>query len=192
MTERINNIGERIKKHRVNLGLTMEQLGKEIGTSKGTVNNWEKNRNLPDRDNAIKLANVFSITVDELLYGSVEEIVESIISKYCLENGVLVDSEALTETIRHYKFLNLDQIKDVGVIDIYSLNKMKAFKKFNLEELLIHLTKLKFELFDRDDLKLDKQKVLDFHDAIDVMIENIESNMTEDEINAFIDKIDKL
>lgn len=51
-------IGERIREIRINLGETMEQFGKRFNTSKGTVNNWEKGRNFPNRENLKKIADL--------------------------------------------------------------------------------------------------------------------------------------
>lgn len=49
-------LGEQIKVIRVTLGETMEQFGKRFNTSKGTVNNWEKGRNAPNKANLKKIA----------------------------------------------------------------------------------------------------------------------------------------
>lgn len=62
-------VGQRIKTIRTNQGKTMEDFGKLFLTSKGTVNNWEKGRNLPNKDNLKSIADLGGITVDELLYG---------------------------------------------------------------------------------------------------------------------------
>ncbi|HEM3634300.1 TPA: helix-turn-helix transcriptional regulator [Streptococcus suis] len=51
-------LGERIKAIRVNLGETMEQFGERFDTSKGTVNNWEKGRNAPNKANLKRLADL--------------------------------------------------------------------------------------------------------------------------------------
>ncbi len=50
-------LGERIKVIRVSLGETMEQFGQRFNTSKGTVNNWEKGRNAPNKAN-LKIADL--------------------------------------------------------------------------------------------------------------------------------------
>lgn len=47
---------EEIKAIRVGLGETMEQFGQRFNTSKGTVNNWEKGRNAPNKANLKKIA----------------------------------------------------------------------------------------------------------------------------------------
>ena len=53
----VNNIevGNRIKSIRLDQGATMEEFGKAFNTSKGTVNNWEKGRNLPNKENLLKI-----------------------------------------------------------------------------------------------------------------------------------------
>lgn len=51
-------LGERIKVIRVSLGETMEQFGQRFNTSKGTVNNWEKGRNAPNKANWKKIADL--------------------------------------------------------------------------------------------------------------------------------------
>lgn len=54
-------LGERIKVIRVSLGETMEQFGQRFNTSKGTVNNWEKGRNAPNKANLKRLL-IYQIT----------------------------------------------------------------------------------------------------------------------------------
>ena len=49
------SVGSRINDIRLSLGLSMEQFGKLFNTSKGTVNNWEKGRNLPNKENLLKI-----------------------------------------------------------------------------------------------------------------------------------------
>ncbi|WP_438835456.1 helix-turn-helix domain-containing protein [Streptococcus pluranimalium] len=68
---KINNklVGERIQNIRLSLGESMDKFGKRFNTSKGTVNNWEKGRNLPNKDNLLKISYIGKISVEELLYG---------------------------------------------------------------------------------------------------------------------------
>ena len=67
----INNklVGERIQNIRLSLGESMDKFGERFNTSKGTVNNWEKGRNLPNKDNLLKISYIGKISVEELLYG---------------------------------------------------------------------------------------------------------------------------
>ncbi|HHJ7666621.1 TPA: helix-turn-helix domain-containing protein, partial [Streptococcus pyogenes] len=66
-------VGERIKQTRLSLGESMEQFGSRFNTSKGTVNNWEKGRNLPNKENLKKIADLGNKEVVELLYGNYED-----------------------------------------------------------------------------------------------------------------------
>lgn len=74
MSEEVNliklkQVGNRIKDIRISLGLTMEEFGELFYTSKGTVNNWEKGRNLPNKENLQLIAYAGKISTAELLYG---------------------------------------------------------------------------------------------------------------------------
>ena len=60
-------MNERIKAARKVLGLTMEQFGKLFNTSKGTVNNWEKGRNLPNKENLVIISEMGGQSITELL-----------------------------------------------------------------------------------------------------------------------------
>lgn len=62
-------LGDRIRDIRLELGETMEEFGARFDTSKGTINNWEKDRNKPNKTNLKAIADVGKISVDELLYG---------------------------------------------------------------------------------------------------------------------------
>ncbi|HEM3429566.1 TPA: helix-turn-helix domain-containing protein [Streptococcus suis] len=72
-------VGERIKQIRLSLGESMEKFGERFETSKGTVNNWEKGRNLPNKENLKKISELGQMTVNELLYGNVNNLIESIL-----------------------------------------------------------------------------------------------------------------
>lgn len=59
--------GERIKDIRLELGETLEQFGERFNTSKATVSNWEKGRNLPNKSNLKKIAELGGVPVKELI-----------------------------------------------------------------------------------------------------------------------------
>ena len=60
-------IGERLKKARTDNGLTQEKVAAEIGVSRQSVSNWENNRAYPDIVSVIKLSDLYSVSLDELL-----------------------------------------------------------------------------------------------------------------------------
>lgn len=60
-------IGENIQKHRKELGLSQEELGKKLLLSRQTISLWEKNQTVPTIDNLIRLKEIFGISIDEIL-----------------------------------------------------------------------------------------------------------------------------
>lgn len=60
-------LGERIKYHRKRLGMTQEQLAERMGVSAQAVSKWENNLSCPDISILPELAEVFDISLDELL-----------------------------------------------------------------------------------------------------------------------------
>lgn len=64
-----NEVGVRISNIRRNLGLSMEELGKRLDTSKGAVNNWEKGVNFPNKERLKKIADLGNVSMGYLLYG---------------------------------------------------------------------------------------------------------------------------
>ena len=61
------SIGNKIKTLRKQRGITQEQLADSIGISFQAVSKWENNQSCPDISVLPDLADVFGISVDELL-----------------------------------------------------------------------------------------------------------------------------
>lgn len=60
-------IGSRLKNARSEHGLTQEQVAEELGVSRQSISNWENNRAYPDIVSVIKLSDLYSVSLDELL-----------------------------------------------------------------------------------------------------------------------------
>lgn len=60
-------IGSRLKNARTEMGLTQEKVAEEIGVSRQSISNWENNRSYPDIVSVIKLSDLYSVSLDELL-----------------------------------------------------------------------------------------------------------------------------
>lgn len=77
MSEDINNkeVGYRIRSIRKANGMTTDTFGGIFNppASKGTVSKWENGRYLPNNERLVKIAKEGKITVDELLYGSLDD-----------------------------------------------------------------------------------------------------------------------
>ena len=61
------DVGNKIKQLRNKNRLTQAELGKKLGVTYQAISNWENGRNTPDLQILIKIAEVFNISVDELL-----------------------------------------------------------------------------------------------------------------------------
>lgn len=64
------NFSEKLKEIRKNEGLSQEQLAEKIGVSRQAITKWETGKGLPDVENIVILAEIFKITLDELLRDS--------------------------------------------------------------------------------------------------------------------------
>jgi len=62
-----NTVGSNIKRHRTKLKLTQQQLADRLSVSRQTITSYESGRTEPDIAAMEKLAEIFDITVDELI-----------------------------------------------------------------------------------------------------------------------------
>ncbi|MBO0488519.1 helix-turn-helix domain-containing protein [Vagococcus fluvialis] len=60
-------ISEMLKEKRQENQLTQEQLSEKIFVSRKTISNWETGKTTPDIDSLIRLANLFDLSLDNLL-----------------------------------------------------------------------------------------------------------------------------
>lgn len=61
------SLGEKIRKARLEAGLTQEELSELLMVSRAAVSKWETNRGLPDIENLKFIASALSVSVDYLL-----------------------------------------------------------------------------------------------------------------------------
>ena len=62
-------IGKKLKAARSKANLTQEQVAEKLFVSRQTISNWENERSYPDIVSVIKLSDLYSISLDELLKG---------------------------------------------------------------------------------------------------------------------------
>ena len=60
-------LGERIQKYRKMKGLSQEELGKLLHISRQTISKWESNQSSPDIQSWKAMADIFGISLEELL-----------------------------------------------------------------------------------------------------------------------------
>ncbi len=74
----MDQIGKNIKAYREAKGLTQEQLADQMGVTRQAVSNWENMKTQPDIDTLFRLAQIFGISVEELIYGEKRETVTNV------------------------------------------------------------------------------------------------------------------
>lgn len=62
-------VADRLCELRKNRKLSQEQLAEKIGVSRQAVSKWERGEASPDTDNLIALADVYDVSIDEILIG---------------------------------------------------------------------------------------------------------------------------
>lgn len=65
-------IGKKLKAARSRAGLTQEQAAERLFVSRQTVSNWENEKTYPDIASVVRLSDLYSISLDELLKGDAE------------------------------------------------------------------------------------------------------------------------
>ncbi|MBQ6580159.1 MAG: helix-turn-helix domain-containing protein [Oscillospiraceae bacterium] len=71
-------IGKQIKKHRTELGLSQEEFADKIFVTRQTVSNWENDKNYPDINSLVLMAEIFGVSLDSLVKGDIEKMQEEI------------------------------------------------------------------------------------------------------------------
>lgn len=64
-------IAQRLALRRRNAGLSQEALAEKLGVSRQAVSKWERSESSPDTDNLIALAQLYNLSLDDLLYAEV-------------------------------------------------------------------------------------------------------------------------
>ena len=61
------DIGAKLKKARLQAGMTQEQVAESLGVSRQTISNWETEKTYPDIISVIKLSDLYAVSLDHLL-----------------------------------------------------------------------------------------------------------------------------
>lgn len=67
-----SDLGLTLKHFRETKGLSQTNVAKSLTISRQAISRWENNRGYPDIDNLIELANLYDVSVDQLLGHSTE------------------------------------------------------------------------------------------------------------------------
>ena len=72
----MTTVGNNIKNERKKLGITQEELAEELSVTRQAVSNWENGKTEPDIETLTKIAQIFDISIDELVDGIPKKIKE--------------------------------------------------------------------------------------------------------------------
>ena len=131
-------IGKQIRKYRTEMELSQDELAEKIFVSRQTISNWENNKNYPDVKSLLLLSSLFSVSLDILVKGDLEEMKEKIKSEDIKEFNHLssIFAVLLLATILLHFFGKIG-MGIWGVIAIvafcYSLKVEKYKKKFDIQ-----------------------------------------------------------
>lgn len=74
-------IGKQIRKYRTEMELSQDELAEKIFVCRQTISNWENNKNYPDVKSLLLLSSLFSVSLDILVKGDLEEMKEKLNQK---------------------------------------------------------------------------------------------------------------
>ena len=203
------NVGLRIRQIRNSLNLTLEEFGKifssdvnnKLNAGKSNVSTWERGDSLPNKQRLEIIAKKGNMTVNELLYGSIDEFLDNnlvSILEYQTGNKVSSNEEYSIARLQFKKWLedryitleNINYIYDYidqnkaswnpWHVDIEYLNTMESIR-VNMQDSTYSLVPLIEMLTEKDRKHVSKYilKILKNYQLTDSdkkYIENIENN----------------
>lgn len=116
------DIGEKIKRARLNAKFTQEQVAETLGVSRQTISNWETEKTYPDIISVVKMSELYVISLDHLLKEEkpmssnylqyLEESTNTVKSKNKLSKLILIVSYLVIWAVSVVVFWNLTNAWD--------------------------------------------------------------------------------
>lgn len=145
---KMENVGRKIAELRRKNNMTQLELADRMGISFQAVSNWERGISMPDVLKLPELAELFSVTVDELLGGK-SEIVKNIVNgefrEYLKTNAII--PEELSEIAPLLKPTQFDEaFKNIKVTSLREIEGLLPFiSRETADELLIKTAERRVE-----------------------------------------------
>lgn len=86
------DMANRLAARRRAAGLSQEALAEKLGVTRQAVSKWERSESSPDTDNLIALANLYGVSLDDLLYVDIEEGAQAAAPAGAPEDEVVVEA----------------------------------------------------------------------------------------------------
>lgn len=125
-------LGSRLRKYRMDMGISQEEMADKVYVSRQTISNWENDRSYPDINSLLLLSDVFHISIDDMIRGDVEIMKENIrtediglLKKYGrIYEGISIAMVAVAVPL----FLIIDRLALIPVGILFALALVYAFK----------------------------------------------------------------
>ena len=117
----MKQIGKKITELRKHNNLTQMELADKLNISFQAVSNWERGNTMPDISKLPELAEIFKVSVDELLSGKaplIESVIEGALDSY-IEEGNLNEEEVVA---------SLPLLKPIQAEELLSKSDLSSFK----------------------------------------------------------------
>ena len=121
-----NIIGKRLKQARINSGLTQEKLAEQLNVSGRTVSRWETGNNMPDISILIELAELYDVSIPEIVNGErkneimneeVKEVAQS------LSDYADLEKEKMLKEVRSLSITGVVALLLYGVLGISGISE---------------------------------------------------------------------
>lgn len=173
------DFGDRLKQYRMNEGLSQEQLAEKIGVSRQAITKWETKRGLPDVENMVILAEIFKMTLDELV---LQETKKQESDKELFESETIYDIDCSKHfdihmgSARKIKIHSGDDEKIHIKLQSDSLDELSSLYKVKLDE--------RKNKLDIDFVKKKGISRYEVEEAVDVLISLPKDNTNHCEVEA--------
>lgn len=133
-------LNKQIKKYRMDMNLSQEELADRIYVTRQTISNWETGKNYPDIHSLLLMSTLFSVSLDQLIKGDLEIMKKEISNeeRYEYNHYVIIFSILLISMIIliaplvfFFKVYGFIVVIGLFVITMYYALKVEKLKKQN-------------------------------------------------------------
>lgn len=131
-------IGKQIRKFRMQMEFSQDQLAMKIYVSRQTISNWENNKNYPDVKSLLLLSSLFNVSLDQLVKGDVEEMKQvinaEVMKRFKKDSSILTILFIVMLCSAVPLFLLLKKLGAViwlglAIAALYYANRIEGYKK---------------------------------------------------------------
>ena len=117
-------IGTFLKTLRKEKNLTQDQLAEQLGVSSRTVSRWETGMNMPDISLLLEIAELYGVTIPELIDGerkseNMNEEVKEVVSK--MSNYAETEKTTIIKNVRTESMLGVCALAVVMLLDLFGI-----------------------------------------------------------------------